>query len=65
MNRIGPSASPLLIAGSIAATFFVLAQSSGGEFELAQTTIVAGRGTASGADFELVGTIAQPDARQS
>ncbi len=67
MNRIGLSASLLLIAGCIAATAAVLAQSSGGDFELTQTTIDAGGGTASGVDFELVGTIAQPeaDAQQS
>ena len=62
MNRIGLSASLLLIAGSFAATAAVLAQSSGGEFELTQTTIDAGGGTASGVDFELDGTIAQPEA---
>lgn len=39
-----------------------LAQSSGGEFELIQTTIDAGGGASSGSDFELVGTIAQPEA---
>ena len=63
MNRIGLSASLLLIT----ATASVLAQSSGGDFELTQTTIDAGGGTTSGADFELVGTLAQPEAdpRQS
>ena len=46
----------------MAATAAVLAQSSGGDFELTQTTIDAGGGNASGASFELVGTIAQPEA---
>ena len=60
-------ASLLLIAGCIAASASVLAQSSGGEFELTTSTIDAGGGTASGADFQLTGTIAQADAnaRQS
>ena len=62
MNRIGAGASVLLIAALIAATASVLAQSSGGDFELTRTTIDAGGGTASGPDFELVGTIAQPEA---
>ena len=52
----------LLIAGCIAAVTSVLAQSSGGDFELTKTTIDAGGGTASGADFQLTGTIAQPEA---
>ena len=62
MNRIGPRASLLLIAACIAVATSVLAQSSGGDFELTRTTIDAGGGTASGTDFELVGTIAQPEA---
>lgn len=53
--------SYLLIA-CMAASAVVLAQSSGGDFELTQSTIDAGGGAASGSDFELVGTIAQPEA---
>ena len=62
MNRIRLGTSLFLIAGCIAVTSFVLAQSSGGEFELTKTTIDAGGGTATGVDLELVGTIAQPEA---
>ena len=62
MNRIGPGVSLLLIAAFIAAAASVLAQSKGGDFELARTTLDAGGGTAVGPDFELVGTIAQPEA---
>lgn len=62
MNRISPSVILLLIAVFLAATTSVLAQSSGGDFELTRTTIDAGGGTAIGTDFELVGTIAQPEA---
>ena len=62
MNRIRLGASLLLTAGCIAAATAVLAQSSGGDFELTRTTIDAGGGTATGPDFEVVGTIAQPEA---
>lgn len=41
---------------------FALAQSSGGDFVLTRTTTDSGGGYASGATFELTGTIAQPDA---
>ena len=50
----------LIVPVRIAAN--VLPQSSGGDFELTTTTIDSGGGTAAGADFELTGTIAQPDA---
>jgi hypothetical protein len=46
MNKIGPRASLVLIAVFLAATTSVLAQSSGGDFELTRTTIDAGGGTA-------------------
>ncbi|MDJ0655028.1 MAG: hypothetical protein QNJ40_12780 [Xanthomonadales bacterium] len=49
-------ALPLVIA------FAVLAQSSGGDFEITRATIDAGGGTSSGGSFELTGTVAQPDA---
>ena len=62
MNRIDHWAFMLLLALSIAATTVVLAQSSGGDFELTRTTIDTGGGTATGSDFDLVGAIAQPEA---
>jgi hypothetical protein len=40
----------------------VLAQSSGGDFELTGSTLDAGGGSASGGSFQLTGTIGQPDA---
>ena len=52
----------LLITTCVATTASVFAQSTGGDFELTSTTIDAGGGIASGADFELVGAIAQPEA---
>lgn len=50
-----------VLAGLAIATS-VLAQSSGGDFELNPSTIDAGGGTAIGGGFELSGTIAQPEA---
>ena len=44
-----------LSAGSVGAQ-------SGGTFEITRSTVDAGGGQSSGGDFELVGTIAQPDA---
>jgi hypothetical protein len=35
---------------------------SGGTFEIVRSTVDGGGGRSSGGDFELVGTIAQPDA---
>ncbi len=40
----------------------VLAQSSGGDFEITRHTIDNGGGLSTGGGFELVGSIAQPDA---
>ena len=62
MNRIDRRASLLVITACITAATSVFAQSVGGDFELTRTTIDAGGGNASGPDFELVGTIAQPEA---
>lgn len=52
----------MLMAGFVTAAASVLAQSSGGEFELTRSTIDAGGGSSSGSLFELNGTIAQPEA---
>lgn len=35
---------------------------SGGAFEITRSTVDAGGGASSGGDFDLIGTIAQPDA---
>ncbi len=52
----------LMMAGSVAANAAVPAQSSGGNYELIQTTTDAGGGSAAGGAFELIATIAQPEA---
>lgn len=56
------STSRLLFPLALVLTCSVLAQSSGGEFEISGYTIDAGGGTSTGSTFELTGTIAQPDA---
>ncbi len=50
------------LALSAAAQSLVFAQSSGGDFAIARQTIDNGGGRATGGDFSLTGTIAQPDA---
>ena len=62
MNRIGPRACLLLFGACVVAATAVLAQSTGGDFELTQTTIDAGGGKSIGTDLELTGSIAQPEA---
>lgn len=57
-----PLCIPLLIAAGIVASAGALAQSAGGDFELDESTIDAGGGTAAGPELELTGTIAQPEA---
>ena len=41
---------------------FVYAQSSGGDFEIVNSTVDNGGGTSTGGDFSLTGTIGQPEA---
>ena len=53
---------PLILLIALCIATAVLAQSSGGDFEITQTTIDAGGGTATGGEFDLVGAIAQPEA---
>lgn len=62
MSRSAFGVSVLLLAVGILATAHVLAQSSGGAFEVTQSTIDAGGGTSTGGEFELTGTIGQPEA---
>jgi len=50
------------ILAALFASVVVYAQSSGGDFEIAKSTIDNGGGTSSGGDFTLAGTIGQPDA---
>ncbi len=52
----------LLISGLVLTAASVLAQSSGGEFQVTKSTIDAGGGASSGGEFELTGTIGQPEA---
>ena len=40
----------------------IYAQSAGGEFNLSKITIDSGGGKTNGAEYQLIGTIAQPDA---
>ena len=56
------TATRLVVALPLVLTFSVLAQSSGGDFEITGATLDAGGGTSSGGNFELTGTVAQPDA---
>ena len=56
-------AKTLAIMGCLLAlSSFALAQQSGGDFEITESTIDNGGGTSSGGEFSLTGTIGQPDA---
>jgi hypothetical protein len=45
-------------------TAFVLAQSSGGDYEITKSSIDNGGGISVGGEFALTGTIGQPDANR-
>ena len=54
----------ILLTGVICVLFIgqAVAQLSGGDFEIIETTIQTGGGTSSDSEYELTGTIAQPNA---
>ncbi len=54
----------IMLAALLYASALVFGQSSGGDFEITNSTIDNGGGTSTGGDFSLTGTIGQPDANQ-
>lgn len=60
MKKIRQQVSTGIFLLSVSA--LVLAQSSGGDFEVTKHTIDGGGGTSSGEGFTITGTIGQPDA---
>lgn len=59
-----PSRFIIFFSGFICAFFIghAVAQLSGGEFEIIQSTVQTGGGTSADSDYEITGTIAQPSA---